>query len=436
MKKDELMYFTTYSDKPIVSIIHGENSNEIKINSINNRIFFDCLQKLYLIDTKHSIITTFNSDYLVKNKYKILNDGNIAVDLKEKKLYASNIDKVYVCNLENGDILEVIAGFTAITYMKFDQHKNQLLILDAFNKNLCLYDGTDLKLIHKYSNVGANPYYICISNEKLYIVSKGGLTKKYKSSILELDLISGKTSAIFFQNDINVGAAELGEKCLYILDRYRNGIKIIDLFNKKEVGIIKGTYKIKKIRHIEGKSTLLIFEENIEDELIIETVDTTNNNIVDIINFKNKKVFDIDIIVAETQDKHKEHLDNNAKFTHDYDLNELLIGIADSFGKIEAQKKRLEEEIKTLNEKLIKNRQEILNKDIEFGKYKKKFKYYKNYIESLEKKNRDLNNKLFEAYRADASSKQEAIERNDEKDLTKENIYESLMQALIKRLLH
>jgi hypothetical protein len=419
VKKDDFIYCVTYVEEGLVSIIDGDKISEIEIGHSHSHIFSDDKKNLYIVNSRTSEISIIDKNYKVEMQYNVPNNGNIEVDIEHKKIYACDGEKIYICNLESGKITTSIDGFSAISSMRLDKRKKRLFVLDALNKELSIYDTTALTLITKYVNIGFSPYYICLEEkeEYIYVGNKGGITEKYKSCVVKLNIITGEALKIYFENGSLISSIQLGIQFLYAINTSLNQVEIIDTFKEENIGVIKTKLKeLKKIYVYPAKNVLLLIGTNPTNGLAIEAIDTVTNTIKATIFFSEVKYtpFDIAIIskgIEPANNVTKPSTKEDGEKVEDEELKNYLKNIYYKFYKIKLEKIQKENEILKLKENIDKLKIDMQLKENQVKYHKEKNGFYIKYNETLKEKNEYLKKKLFESDKENIIIKEKLAEK-------------------------
>lgn len=356
----------------------------------------------YITDVDKGLILVMDWDGKIKKQYDISNSGNIQLDLEQKKIYVCDVDRIYICNLEDGKIAETVSGFTAISCIRLDKNRKRLFVLDVLCKELSIYDVLSLNLISRHLNIGLSPYCMCLEdNEHVYIGNKGGKTEKYRSSIVRLNVLTGENKEIYFDKLGVITSIELEGNFLYAINASLNQVEIIDRFKGKSVGVVPTNFKeIKKFYFIAEKNTLLIVGIDLNDEVKISNLDTVSNTVTDkfFLPIVKCKSFDIEIICKKVDDKSdfvSQPIDRSIQKNQDEELETCLRKIYFRIQEVTSEKIKKEKEILKLKENIVKLQREVELKKKQIRWQEEKTDFYIKTNENLKEKNEYLRKRLF-----------------------------------------
>lgn len=301
--REKIIYFASIINTSKVLIIDGINKSiikEIAVCSTPQNIVVDENDNVYVAnDIKITVI--HNLCYSV-NTWNMPNNGNIQVDIIDKKIYVSDTEEIYIYNIENGKKITSIMGFTAADCLELDKIKKRLFILDMLQKEVKVYDTEKLNLIDVYKEVGISPCYILLGEEGkcLYIANKGLKNKYYRCVITMLDIKTKKMSNIDIQRGSDIKSLEQGGNYLYAANVGFHRIEVIDIQKKQVINKIKTTLPILvRIRLSKDKKRLLAISCNNEGLSAIDIIDTYSFIIRDTINFEVSRPYDIGDVIQE-----------------------------------------------------------------------------------------------------------------------------------------
>lgn len=300
------IYYVSNLNTCRVSIIDGDSKHiikEIEIGSRPQDIIVDESNRVFIASDRNNKITVVEDLF---NKIKILdihNNGNIYVDVLSEKIYASNTEEISIYNLNTGEKIISIKGFIAADRLEVDKNGKRLFVLDMLQKMIKVYDTEKFNLINLYKDIGVAPVDFLLGEDEkyIYVADNGTKNKRYKSTILIVDIKTKNTFYIPVQkesvftslghNDINLYAANIGLK----------RIDVINIEKKQSFSSITTTLpNITKIRLSKDKKILCGISCDNNGKSVIDIIDTNKNIIIDSIFLEgNNSPYDIGVAVQE-----------------------------------------------------------------------------------------------------------------------------------------
>jgi DNA-binding beta-propeller fold protein YncE len=300
------IYYVSNLNTCRVSIIDGNNKSitkEIEIGSRPQDIIVDENNRVFIASDRNNKVTVIEDLF---NNIKILdihNNGNIDIDAFSEKIYAGNTEEIGIYNLNTGEKINSIKGFIAADRLKIDKSGKRLFVLDILQKMIKVYDTEKFNLINLYKDVGVAPVDFLLGEDEkyIYVADKGTKNKRYKSTILIVDIKTKNTFYIPIQkesvvtslehNDVNIYAANIGFK----------RIDVINIDKKQYSTSIATTLpNIIRIRLSKDKKILCAISCDSNGKSVIDIIDTNKNIIIDSIFLEgNNFPYDIGAAVEE-----------------------------------------------------------------------------------------------------------------------------------------
>ena len=318
------IYYVSNLNTGRVLIIDGNSKNiikEIEIGSRPQNIIIDENDNVFIASDRNNQVTVINTDDSTKI-LNIPNNGNIEVDLNNKKFYASNTEEICIYSLETGKKIISLIGFTAADCLELDKEGKRLFVLDILQSAIKVYDTESLKLIDMYKNIGTAPVDILLGEDLkcIYIANKGSKIKHYSGNISILDIKTKNLSYIYLNKDSSVVSLEQSGSNLYVANSGLHCIDVIDIHKKQCVSMIKTTLPIiERIRLFKDKKALYAISRNNYGKSVIDIIDTDKCIIVDTLIFEeNSLLYDIGVVIQKEPQIDEEpfvlmNLDDNFK---------------------------------------------------------------------------------------------------------------------------
>ncbi len=299
------IYYVSNLNTGRVSLIDGYSKNtikEIEIGSRPQNIIIDENDNVFIASDRNNQVTVINADGSTKI-LNIPNNGNIEVDLNNKKFYASNTEEIYIYNLESGEKIISLKGFTAADRLELDKEGKRLFVLDILQNAIKVYDTESLKLIDMYKNIGTAPVDILLGLDLkcIYIANKGSKSKHYSGNISILDINTKNLSYIYLSKGSSVVSLEQSGSNLYVANSGLNCIEVIDIHQKQCISMIKTTLPIiERIRLFKDKKILYAISRNNHGKSVIDIIDTNKCVITDTLFLKeNSLPYDIGVVIQK-----------------------------------------------------------------------------------------------------------------------------------------
>lgn len=284
IEKDYIFFLSSANKNAIKIKNNGKMLNEVEMETSNNNIYEQNNNNIYFVNYKTNKIVVIDNQYKVEKVWNIHNNGGIQVDTQNEKLYVCDTEEVGIYNLQNGEKLGTICGFSVANCIELYETREMIFILDIIEKELKTFDTSNLKLISKYKNLGASPFMFCIGKEAkyIYIANKGGLTERHKSYIYILDIIDGKHSKIDFEKGAILTSMKLGSKFLYVMNKGLGKIEVIDTLKRDKVSKLKTSFEKTKMFCLSpDKKILLVVSKDVNNKVALDVVDTDTNVKID-----------------------------------------------------------------------------------------------------------------------------------------------------------
>ena len=139
-----------------ISVINGENLSiidEIKVGPRPFEIALDNKNNIYIATDRNDKVTIIDSVTKDIKTLNIPNNGHVKVDSISQKIFASNIEEVYIYSLKDNRIINKISGFVAVDSIEISRDGSKLFILDIFQNEVRIYDTESLRLLKIYKNI-------------------------------------------------------------------------------------------------------------------------------------------------------------------------------------------------------------------------------------------------------------------------------------------
>ena len=368
-----------------ISVINGENLSiidEIKVGPRPFEIALDNKNNIYIATDRNDKVTIIDSVTKDIKTLNIPNNGHVKVDSISQKIFASNIEEVYIYSLKDNRIINKISGFVAVDSIEISRDGSKLFILDIFQNEVRIYDTESLRLLKIYKNIGENPNCFCIGEEDrfLYIGNIGINKLGLNGNLVVIDLNTDKTSYISFPRGSSITAIEENLGVLYIVNSGLNRVEIIDTLKNTVIGNFKTSLsKPQKTRSLKDNNLLLATSKDREGRGALDLIDIYNNKIVNTLKFIDKDSNPYDIVAIQKDSYNNEDiLSNNIESNIEDNKYEVILAnkvISTYKEKIIFQQEKIEltnkdkisiEEIRFENCKVIeesKNKEFISNKE-------------------------------------------------------------------------
>lgn len=162
----------------------------------------------------------------------IPNNGNLQVDIINKKIFVSNTYEVTIYDINLGVSLCIIKGFSAIVDLRLSEDGSKLYVLDTLLKELRIYSTNTYNLIYSFNNLGINPTNILISkDDRIAYIS-------VQNNILRIDIDSKKIMDLFLPNGSLISGMILKDNILYASNTGLNRIELISIQSHKAYDFI------------------------------------------------------------------------------------------------------------------------------------------------------------------------------------------------------
>jgi DNA-binding beta-propeller fold protein YncE len=310
-KGEKTTYYISNVGTCSLSMIDGYNFSrikEIKIDSRPQKIVVDDRNNVFIACDRNDRITCIPNSKRVNQTWDIPNNGNLEVDSIAQKIYACNAEEIGIYNLETGEMIYNIKGFSVASCIKLDKKKKRLFVLDVLEKVIKVFSTESYKLIRAYKNVGMAPNDFIIGTEEqyLFVANKGLNRKKYSGNISIVDIDNGSISYIDMENDSVITEVVQHKIHLFAANNGLHQIEVIDLLSKRCIHKIKTTLPyVQRLKILPGSDTLLVISLDENGKGALDRIDTNNNIIVDTY-FLEEKSFPYDIgIVIQRESKVK-----------------------------------------------------------------------------------------------------------------------------------
>jgi YVTN family beta-propeller protein len=218
-----IYYVANYAEGTI-SIVDGVK-NEIVNKIICGIQSYDMVicdeNKIFVANSGGNTISIIYANNSVRT-LKIPNNGHVDVNFNISKIYVSNVNSVAAYDVEKGNLLWRVEDLYSVRFIKLNNSKNKLLILDDnMLKIFNAYDGCFIKGI----TVGNAPSFIEINeNDSVVYISN-----TMDNSITVIDM----NNLIVMYTVFDVGNAPIGMKFLqnklYIVNSLGNNVTIVNM---------------------------------------------------------------------------------------------------------------------------------------------------------------------------------------------------------------
>lgn len=307
-KSNMSIYYVSDSKNGQVYIIDFSSHNiikKIKVGLRPHNIVIDERNNVYIASDIDGKITIISSTYDIKNTLCINNNGNVQVDVFSNKLYVSNTEEIYICNLLNGEIEHTIKGFLAADTILLDKNKKRLFVLDILQNEIKVYETATLQLINVYENVGFAPSKILLGdNENLiYVINKNIKKRDYETIINRVNVKNGKVTNIIGPKGTEISSVVEVGKYLYVANRTLHRVEVIDIVKNETLSAIKTTFsEAMNLKVSCDKNFIFIGSYNKGKLSAIDKIDICNNTIVDTFFFESNNIIPYDIGISMRKD--------------------------------------------------------------------------------------------------------------------------------------
>ena len=228
-------YFVSNISTGTVTVIDSLCNTILKEITVGKRPF-----KLALKDTNTIVVACdFENTISFLNctsgqitEHRIPNDGNLQIDMINKKIYISNTSEVIIYDINAEKLLGSIKGFSAIIDFRLNKEGSKLYVLDTLLKELRIYATDAYELISVFDHLDINPTYILISNDdKTVYISM----QKY---ILKIDIDSREITNISLPKGSFIAAMIINDNILYASNMGLNRIELINTDTDKVYNFI------------------------------------------------------------------------------------------------------------------------------------------------------------------------------------------------------
>lgn len=307
LKNNNKIYYVSHLGKKTLSVIDGDSFNiikEIDTGLIPENVIIDSKNNLYIVSDRDNKVEMFTDLSSPSRVWNMQNNGTAQIDSNKNIMYVSNVEEIFVYDLESGEKKGYIGGFTAINSLKLDVKNKRLFVLDILENKLKVYDTEDLKLISEYREVGINPYCICVNKDDIYIGNKSADLKKDSGNITILHLKSGNRSYIKLKKGSAVKDLKIYNKLLYVINSKLNRIEVLNILTGEVVTTIKTTFENPQRLCISyDEKVALVTSKNFEGKGAVDKIDMEINKIKATIYFEEEDDIPYDIAISDRAQK-------------------------------------------------------------------------------------------------------------------------------------